>query len=231
MDYLKIANSPLLWLSCGLCVGLVIFQSAIFVKKSLSISKTLGISDAQIKSAVKSSCTSSIGPSLAILAGMVSLLVAMGGPVSWFRLSYIGSVAYELMAAGFAADAMGITLGGPDMNATAFACGVWVMTLGSTGWVLFTALATPKLDKFRYVLAGGRKAMLPIVSAGAMCGAFAYLSLDRVFRFDQQTLAAIVGFIAMSIFMVYNKKPQKQWIKEWALTIAMFIGMFATVIF
>jgi hypothetical protein len=162
---------------------------------------------------------------------MVSLLVAMGGPVSWFRLSYIGSVAYELMAAGFAADAMGITLGGPDMNATAFACGVWVMTLGSTGWVLFTALATPKLDKFRYVLAGGRKAMLPIVSAGAMCGAFAYLSLDRVFRFDQQTLAAIVGFIAMSIFMVYNKKPQKQWIKEWALTIAMFIGMFATVIF
>jgi hypothetical protein len=231
MDYMKIANSPLLWLSCGLCVGLVFIQSGIFVKKSLSTSKTLGISNAQIKSAVKSSFTSSIGPSLAILAGMVSLLVAMGGPISWFRLSYIGAVAYELMAAGFAADAMGVTLGGPDMSATAFACGVWVMTLGSTGWVLFTALATPKLDKFRNVLAGGKKAMLPIVSAGAMCGAFAYLSLDRVFRFDQQTLAAIVGFIAMSIFMLYNKKHQKQWIKEWAFTISMFIGMFATVIF
>ena len=231
MDYMKIANSPLLWLSCGLCVGLVFIQSGIFVKKSLSTSKTLGISNAQIKSAVKSSFTSSIGPSLAILAGMVSLLVAMGGPISWFRLSYIGAVAYELMAAGVAADAMGVTLGGPDMSATAFACGVWVMTLGSTGWVLFTALATPKLDKFRHVLAGGKKAMLPIVSAGAMCGAFAYLSLDRVFRFDQQTLAAIVGFIAMSIFMLYNKKHQKQWIKEWAFTISMFIGMFATVIF
>lgn len=230
MDYLSVANSPWLWLSCGLCVGLVIFQSAIFVKKSLSVSKSLDISDAQIKSAVKSSLTSSIGPSLAVLAGMVSLLVAMGGPISWFRLSYIGSVAFELMAAGFAADAMGVTLGGPDMNATAFACGVWVMTLGSTGWVLFTALATPKLDKFRYVLAGGRKAMLPIVSAGAMCGAFAYLSLDRVFRFDEQTLAAIIGFIVMAIFMIYNKKHQKQWIKEWALTISMFIGMFATVL-
>ena len=90
MDYMKIANSPLLWLSCGLCVGLVFIQSGIFVKKSLSTSKTLGISNAQIKSAVKSSFTSSIGPSLAILAGMVSLLVAMGGPISWFRLSYIG---------------------------------------------------------------------------------------------------------------------------------------------
>lgn len=231
MDYLKIANSPWLWLSCGLCVGLVLFQSAIFVRKSLSVSKSLGITNAQIKSAVKSSFTASIGPSLAILAGMVSLLVAMGGPISWFRLSYIGSVAYELMAAGFGAEAMGVTLGGPDMNALAFACGVWVMTLGSTGWVLFTALATPKLDKFRYVLAGGRKAMLPIVSAGAMCGAFAYLSLDRVFRFDEQTLAAIIGFIVMAILMAYNKKHQKQWIKEWSLTISMFIGMLATVLF
>jgi hypothetical protein len=228
---MNIANSPWLWLSCGLCVALVIIQSLLFVKKSLSVSKSLDISDAQIKSAVKSSLTSSIGPSLAILAGMVSLLVAMGGPISWFRLSYIGSVAYELMAAGFGTDAMGVTLGGADMNATAFACGVWVMTLGSTGWVLFTALATPKLDKFRYVLAGGRKAMLPIVSAGAMCGAFAYLSLDRAFRFNEQTLAAIVGFAVMAVFMVYNKKNQKQWIKEWALTISMFIGMIATVVF
>jgi len=231
MEYLKLANSPWMWLACGLCVALVIFQSAIFVKKSLSIGKTIGITDAQIKSAVKSSFTASIGPSLAILAGMVSLLVAMGGPVSWFRLSYIGSVAYELMAAGFGADAVGVTLGGPDMNQVAFACGVWVMTLGSTGWVLFTALATPKLDKFRHVLAGGRKAMLPIVSAGAMCGAFAYLSLDRVFRFNEQTLAAIVGFVVMAAFMYYNKKHQKQWIKEWAFTISMFVGMFATVIF
>jgi len=231
MDYMAIANSPLLWLSCGLCVALVVFQSALFVRKSLMVSKKIDISDAQIKSAVKSSFTASIGPSLAILAGMVSLLVAMGGPISWFRLSYIGSVAYELMAAGFAADAMGVTLGGPDMSATAFACGVWVMTLGSTGWVLFTALATPKLDKFRYVLAGGRKAMLPIVSAGAMCGAFAFLSLDRAFRLNEQTIAAVVGFGVMAAFVSYNKKHQKQWIKEWALTIAMFVGMFATVIF
>lgn len=229
MDYLQIANSPLMWISCGLCVGLVLFQSALFVQKSFSVGKKLEITDAQFKSAIKSSFTSSIGPSLAILAGLISLLVAMGGPISWFRLSYIGSVAYELMAAGFGAKAVGVTLGGADMNATAFAAGIWTMTLGSTGWVLFTALATPKLDKFRYVLAGGKKAVLPIISAGAMCGAFAYLSLDRVFRFDKQTVAALAGFAIMAAFMVYNKKQQKQWIKEWAFTISMFAGMIVSV--
>ncbi len=231
MNYLEIANSPLLWLSCGLCVALVLFQSALFVKKSLTAARKLEITDAQIKSAVKSSLTSSVGPSLAILAGMVSLLVAMGGPVSWFRLAYIGSVAYELMAAGFGAKAMGVTLGGPDMNGVAFATGLWTMTLGSIGWVLFTALATPKLDKFRHVLAGGKKAALPIISAGAMCGAFAYLSLDRVLRFDNQTTAALAGFAIMAAFTAYNKKAQKQWIKEWSFTISMFAGMFVSVLF
>ncbi len=231
MKYLEIANSPLLWLSCGLCVALVLFQSTLFVRKSLSTARKLNITDGQIRSAVKSSLTSSIGPSLAILAGMVSLLVAMGGPVSWFRLAYIGSVAYELMAAGFGAKATGVTLGGADMNGIAFAAGLWTMTLGSIGWVLFTALATPKLDKFRHILAGGKKAALPIISAGAMCGAFAYLSLDRVFRMDKQTTAALAGFAIMAAFTAFNKKAQKQWIKEWSFTISMFAGMFISVLF
>lgn len=231
MDYSSIANSPLMWFACGIGVVLVLFQAAVMTKKSLTAGKKLGITDDQIKMAVKSSAAGSVGPSLAILAGMVSLLVAMGGPISWFRLSYIGAVAYELMAAGFGAEAMGVTLGGVDMNATAFACGVWVMTLGSIGWVLFTALATPKLDKFRNVLAGGRKELVPMVSVAAMCGAFSYLSIDRVVRFDSQTIAAIAGFAVMALFTLYNQKANKKWIREWSFCISMFAGMAISVLF
>lgn len=231
MDYMSIANSVWLWLACGAGVALVLFQAAVFTLKSLKVRKQVGITDAQLKSAIKTSVTSSIGPSIVILVGMVSLLVAMGGPVSWFRLAYIGSVAYELMAAGFGAEAMGVKLGSPEMSGLAFACGLWVMTLGSLGWILFTALFTPSLDKFRNVLAGGRKTLLPVVSAGAMCGAFGYLSLDRVVRFDSQTYAAIGGFAVMALFMLYNKKAQKQWIKEWAFSISMFAGMLIAIPF
>lgn len=230
MDYLSIANSPIMWISCGAGVVLVLFQASLFTLKSLKVRKEVGITDAQLRSAIKTSTTASIGPSIVILVGMVSLLVAMGGPISWFRLSYIGSVAYEIMAAGFGADAMGATLG-ENMSGVAFACGVWVMTFGSLGWILFTALFTPSLDKFRNKLAGGKKSMLPVVSAGAMCGAFSYLSLDRVMRFDSQTAAAIGGFIIMAAFMVYNKKAQQQWVKEWAFSISMFAGMFISIPF
>lgn len=231
MEYSSIANSAVMWFACGLGVALVLFQAAVITSKSLKTGKKLGITDEQVKMAVKSSAVGSVGPSLAILAGMVSLLVAMGGPISWFRLSYIGAVAYELMAAGFGAEVMGVTLGGPDMTAAAFACGVWVMTLGSIGWVLFTALATPKLDKFRTVLAGGRKELVPMVSVAAMCGAFSYLTIDRVVRFDSQTIAAFAGFIIMGLFTLYNQKADKKWIREWSFCISMFAGMAISVIF
>ena len=58
-----------------------------------------------------------------------------------------------------------------------------------------------------------------------MCGAFSYLSLDRVLRFDSQTTAAIAGFLIMAVFMIYNKKANKKWIREWAFCISMFLGM------
>lgn len=230
-SYSAIANSFWLWLACGSGVALVLVQAILMTFRTLKASKTMGITDEQIRAAVKSSATASVGPTLAIVAGMVSLLVAMGGPISWFRLSYIGSVAYELMAAGFGAQAMNVSLGGEDMTALAFACGVWVMTLGSIGWVLFTALATPKLDKFRNVLAGGRKELIPVVSVAAMCGAFSYLTIDRVIRFNSQTTAAFVGFIVMALFTAYNKKANKKWIREWSFCISMFVGMAVSIMF
>ena len=231
MDYQHIANSFIMWVACGCGVALVLIQAALMTVRSLKAGKELGVTNEQFKAAATSAAVGSIGPSLAILAGMVSLLVAMGGPISWFRLSYIGAVAYELMAAGFGADAMGVTLGGADMTGTAFACGVWVMTLGSIGWILFTGLATPSLDKFRNVLAGGRAELMPIVSVGAMCGAFSYLTIDRIVRFDSQTVAAIAGFVIMAIFTAYNKKANKKWIREWSFCISMFLGMIISVIF
>ena len=231
MNYSEIANSLVLWLACGCGVALVLFQAAVMTYKSVQASRHLGITSEQIRMAINSSAVGSVVPSLAILAGMVALLVSMGGPISWFRLSYIGAVAYELMAAGFGAQAMGVTLGGADMNALAFACGVWVMTLGSIGWVLFTALATPHMDKFRNVLAGGRKELVPVVAVGAMCGAFSYLTIDRVVRFNSQTVAAVAGFIVMGAFTKYNMKANKKWIREWSFCISMFVGMIISVLF
>ena len=62
---------------------------------------------------------------------MIALLVSLGGPSAWMRLSFIGSAMYEMMAAGFGTQAVGVTLGKDPMTGIAFANAVWTMTLGA----------------------------------------------------------------------------------------------------
>ena len=68
---------------------------------------------------------------------MIALLVSLGGPIAWMRLSFIGSAMYEMMAAGFGTQAVGVTLGKDPMTGIAFANAVWTMTLGALGWIVF----------------------------------------------------------------------------------------------
>ena len=95
VNYLELANSPLIWVSAAIAVGIVVFQSVLFFRKSLKAAKEIGIEQEKINMAIKSSAISSIGPSIVILVTMISLIVSMGAPVSWMRLSFIGSVNYE----------------------------------------------------------------------------------------------------------------------------------------
>lgn len=225
MDYLKLANHPVMWLLAGLAVAVVIIQAIVFSLKSYKAGKEMGITDKQMKAAMKSSAISSIGPSMVILAGMVSLIVTMGGPMSWMRLSLIGSVTYELMAAGFGADAMGVALGSSGMSNVVFTNAVWAMTLGSLGWLIFTLLFTHKMDKLNNVLSNGKKAMVPIISAGAMLGAFSYFNADKVLNFDKGSVACIGGLVIMMALTHITKKKNIEWLKQWSLSIAMFGGM------
>ncbi len=59
----------------------------------------MGLGEDKMKKAMKSSAITSIGPSIVVLSGMLSLLVTVGGPVGWMRLAMIGSVMFESIAA------------------------------------------------------------------------------------------------------------------------------------
>jgi len=133
MDYLEIANSFPMWIAAGVAVALVLFQAILFARKSYSTGKEFGLTEKQMKSAMKSSLITSIGPSIVILTGLLAILVTVGGPMSWMRLSFIGSVMFELMAVGFGAGAVGVEVGTDAMTNEAFANAVWTMILGSFG--------------------------------------------------------------------------------------------------
>ena len=82
-DYLSIANSGLMWAAVvSPPMAVMAVQVYLLLTRSLKDGKRMGIKNEQIKSAVIASATASVGPSVSILAGMVSLMVMMGAPIA-----------------------------------------------------------------------------------------------------------------------------------------------------
>ena len=147
MDAMKIANSIPMWLACALPVAFVILQAVLFARGAYKSGKKLGLNDKQMKKAMKSSAVTSIGPSIVVLSAMLSLLVSVGGPIGWMRLSMIGSVMFESIAAGLGTSAVGVQLGTDTLTPEALGMAVWTMILCSIGWALFATFSANKMDK------------------------------------------------------------------------------------
>lgn len=229
MDYLKVANSWPMWISAGLAVFLVVFQAFIFAKKSYETGKQIGITEKQMKSAMKSSAITSFGPSLVILTGLLSLLVVVGGPMSWMRLSFIGSVMFELMAVGFGTEAVGVRMGIDPMTEVAFANAVWIMVLGSIGWIIFATLTADKMETVQGKVGKGDPGLIKIISIAAMLGSFGSLVSGHLVALNKNTVAAIAGGLIMGIVITISEKKNIKWLKEWGMAIALFGGMLVAV--
>jgi len=216
-----------MWLVCAIPVAWVFMQAIIFTKKAFEAGPKIGLSKKQLRLAFETAVISAIGPSLAILIGALALIYAMGGPIAWMRLSVIGSVMYELLAAKFGAQAMGVTeLGGPGFNEIVYANGVWAMTLGCLGWLVFTGAATHKLETIRLKIAGGRVELVGAIAVGAMLGAFAKITSDYLVKLGKPATAAIVGMVVMMVLFKLSDKLRSRHLKEFSLAIAMLTGMF-----
>jgi len=225
MDYLKIANSALMWLGVIPAVLWVMFQSYIFAHKSYTDGKKLGLTNSHFTRAARSTIIASVGPCLVMFSGMVALMVNIGAPMAWLRMNFIGAAPYELMAASFASQAMGVELGSSSMNLDVLLNIAWVMPLGCLGWVIFSGLFADRMEIVNKVVSGGNKALVPILGGAAILGAYSSLTMDKIFPYSAQSIAAVSAGLVMALITIFNSKKNIQWLKEWGLTIGMLVGM------
>ncbi|MCF0140986.1 MAG: DUF5058 family protein [Mogibacterium sp.] len=246
MDVMQMANSLPMWIACGIPVCLVIVQACLFLKSSLTAGKEVGLEKAQLNAAIKSSAVTSIGPSIVVLSGMLSLLVTMGGPVGWMRLSMIGSVMFEGLAAGIGTQQVGVTLGTDPMTGEAYAMALWTMILCSIGWVIFATFSANKMDKIQTKLSGGSTGKLMTIASCAIIGVFSSMCAQHLAKpvyqiiqsVDPQVLAGsyknalacILGAVIMFVLNTIANKKDIKWLKEWALTITIVAAMVITAV-
>ena len=123
-------NHPVLFIIVGLLIAVVLAQSVFFLVKALKRSKELGMDQAKIKKTVKTAAIFTIAPAVAIVISVITLSKKLGLPMPWLRLSVIGSMSYETIAANNALSAMGQSLGSATpLNAQQYVNVLLVMTV------------------------------------------------------------------------------------------------------
>ena len=150
-------SSPALYLIAGGVILFVLAQSVFFLVKAWKRGKELGIDTKKLRNSVTSSAVFTIPSALSVLATVIALAPALGLVIPWVRLSVIGNITYETVAATEAIKAFGITTGisEPITDPEVFAGVAWVMTLGICfSLVILPFVAKPLHKKF---LSAGKK--------------------------------------------------------------------------
>ena len=107
MTFSQIMNSPLMYILVMLGIGYVLLFSVFTLMRSYRHALAVGLDKKKVRGVIASSALYSVVPSLSIVVGLFSLAAVLGIPWSWFRLSVVGSVTYELMAADMVGTAAG----------------------------------------------------------------------------------------------------------------------------
>ena len=235
MDYLAISNLPIFWLLASLTIIVSAVQAILFVRLANKATRECHLDPQLPKQAFKIGLISAIGPACGVFIVMVGLMAAIGGPMAWLRLSIIGAAATELSAATMGATASGVTLGGEGYTLTVLAVSWFAMALNGAGWLVFTGVATPALEKLRDKMSGGDIGWLAAMSAACSIGIFGYLNANQMIGAGGSiavgpAIAVLTGALSMmgiSRFIV----PKHPKLAEYSLGIAMIIGIACAIVY
>lgn len=104
-------NHPILFILAGILIAVVLAQSVFFLVKALKRSRQLGMDQKKIRKTMKTAAIFTIAPAVAIVISIITLSKKLGLALPWLRLSVVGSLSYETVAANNALSAMGQSLG------------------------------------------------------------------------------------------------------------------------
>lgn len=136
-----------LYLFAGLVIAFVLAQSVFFFIKAWRRAKEKGMDMKSMRKVVLSSAIFSILPAISIFIGVITLSKFLGIALPWLRLSVIGSLTYELTAAGTAAKAAAASISETITDPQLYVMLAWVMTIGSIFPMLLVPLFSKRIQK------------------------------------------------------------------------------------
>ena len=224
-----LANSPLLYALIAVGLVAIVLFALFSYSKAKKRCLELGLSQETVSNVVKATITSSLVPSLAILLGFLTLSVSLGAAWPWWRLSVIGSLSYEIMAAQYTADGIGVALGSVlSGDPTVFAAIMIVMTLGVLAGPLMVAVVGEKYSTGIMKAKSGKGDWGVIFSGVFFLAMFAVYIPILVFTDLPNALTLFTSLLLTIILGVISKKVPV--LANFTMAIVLILSMASSVL-
>ena len=231
-------NHWIIYIIVALIILAVIGQAVFFMAKALKRAKEIGMAKSKIKKAITTSIIFTIAPTIAIVISILTLSQSLGIPLPWLRLSVIGSMSYEIVAATNALNGMGITEIGSlvkSITAEQFVTVAFVMTISIMAGLLLAPIIGKKLQTGLINLEKRDKKWSDIFSNSLFMGMIAaflglvFCDVGGIFVGETKGLIPVLVFFSSAIVMLLcgflRKVTKWSFINDYALPISMVVGM------
>ena len=251
----KVANSWWMYLLGVIVVIFVLAGSLFFILKSFKDAKKLNMDSKVLKQTIINSAVFTILPSISILIGVITLSGVLGIPLPWIRLTVIGALHYEGVAANSAYEGIKSL---SELTSVQFVTIAFVMTLGILSGPLYCLFGFKSYDKKILSKAKGDNEVVvkeenlveenkkPKKNFGdvlfnavfiAMICSFLAVDVAKVFDKEQGAIknyvpivVIITTFLSMFVLDMLQKKLKWKWLSSFDLGLSMLIGMTVAVL-
>ena len=235
------SNHPILFIFVGAIIALVLAQSFYFLIKAIKRAKELGIKKETINKTISSSAIFTVAPAVAILIGVVALSKSLGLALPWLRLSVIGSISYETVAAGNALEAAGLGAGSQVTDPSIFITIAFVMTIGIAAGLILVPFCTKKIQSGVNKIGMKDKKWGEIFNNAMFLGmisaflGYVFCDVGTVIKGDFSGLIPVCVMIVSAVVMaacgLSSSKFKIKWLTDYALPLSLVIGMASAIPF
>ncbi len=234
-------NHPIIYIVVGVVIAVVLAQSLFFLLKALRRARELGIAKNTVKKTATSAILFTIAPAVAILVGIVVLSKSLGVALPWLRLSVVGSLSYELVAAENTMSPLGIAGSSVVGNASDYVTILLVMTLSIALSLILAPLLTKKVQSGVAKIGLKDKKWGEIFNNAMFLGMISaflgYVFCDVTYAFDgylqgiTPVCVMVVSALVMAALGICSTRFKIRWMTDYALPISLIVGMASAILF
>lgn len=233
-------NHPVLYLLAGFLIAVVLAQSVFFLVKALRRSREIGMDQAKIRKTIKTAALFTIAPAVSIVISVITLSKSLGIPLPWLRLSVVGSLSYEAIAASNAVSAIGLELGKiSSLTAQQYVNISLVMTLSimvgiwlvpAIGKKLLRGMTTLETRDAKWANIFQNAMFIGMISAflGYVFCDFSRLWTPGAYTPTSGLVPVCVMAVSAMIMVLCGlllKKRKWAWVNDYALPVSLVLGM------